>query len=100
MSGMCGGTSGSRPASDEIQQICDAVRQDLENKAGRKFTTYKALEVASQVVNGTNYFVKIDVGDNEFLHARIHQPLACYGTEPTLHSYQLGKTREDKLAHF
>jgi Cystatin domain len=44
-----------------IYMLCIQVRQDLENKAGRKFTTYKALEVASQVVNGTNYFVKVSV---------------------------------------
>jgi len=97
---MCGGASAPRPATDVEQTLCDKIRPDLEGKSNRQFASFKAIEVSSQVVAGTNYFVKIDVGSEEFVHARIFKPLPCNGTEPQLHSYLLGKTNQDKLAYF
>jgi len=35
------------------------VRSEIEEKAGQKFGEYKALKVMTQVVAGTNYFVKV-----------------------------------------
>ena len=47
-----------------------------------------------------NRMLQVDVGDNEFVHVRIFKPLPCYGTDPQLDGYQLGKTLEDKLVYF
>jgi len=35
------------------------VRADLETKAGKKFAEFVAIEFSTQVVAGTNYFVKV-----------------------------------------
>jgi len=35
------------------------VRANVEETAGRKFTEYKAISYATQVVAGTNYFIKV-----------------------------------------
>ena len=37
------------------------VRPHLEEKAGKKFDEYKATHYKSQVVAGTNYFIKVSL---------------------------------------
>jgi len=40
-----------------------------------QFEAFEPLSYATQVVNGTNYFVKIDVGNHEAIHVRIYKPI-------------------------
>jgi len=97
---LCGGVGQSKPANAEIQTMCDQLRPDIEAKAGKKFNHFNAHSYSSQVVAGTNYFVKINVGDNEFVHARIHKPLPHTGQPPSVHSVQHPKTEGDAITHF
>jgi cystatin-A/B len=97
---VCGGTSAEREADAEIQSICDQLRGEVEDKSGKKFTEYTALKVCSQVVAGTNYFVKIHVGNEECVHARIFRPLPHTGAPPSVHSVQVSKTKHDQLQYF
>jgi len=97
---MCGGVGSAKPVTDDVRSLCETLKSDLESRSGRTFSIFNPVEVASQVVAGTNYFVKIDVGEGEYVHVRIFQPLACNGTEPSLHNFQLGKAKDDKLEHF
>ncbi|KAK7494496.1 hypothetical protein BaRGS_00014149 [Batillaria attramentaria] len=97
----CGGTSDVKDATEEIQKICDQIRSALEEKAGRAFSSYKAKSYKSQVVAGTNYFVKLDIDDGkEYIHARIFVPLPHTGGNPELHSHQAGKSAEDEIVYF
>lgn len=97
---MCGGASQVKPATPEIQKLCDQIRSAAEEKAGKNFEHFQAVSFCDQVVNGTNHFVKIDVGGGECIHARIHQKLPCYGGEVSLSDIQTSKTHEDKLGYF
>ncbi|ELK03561.1 Cystatin-B [Pteropus alecto] len=55
---MCGGTSATQPATANIQDITDQVKCQLEEKTKKKYPIFKAVEFKSQVVAGTNYFIK------------------------------------------
>jgi cystatin-A/B len=97
---MPGGLSAPRPADAEVQSLCEQLKPELEGKVGKTFNVFTALEVGTQVVAGTNYFVKIHVGDDECMHVRIHKPLPHTGDPASLHSYQAAKSKHDELQYF
>jgi len=96
---MAGGLAELRGADDEIQAIVDKIRSDLEGKSGKSFSEFKAVSYRSQVVAGTNFFIKIKTGD-DFTHVRVFRPLACYGDELELVAHKLGCSEGDAIDHF
>jgi len=94
---MCGGLAEANEANEEIQCLVDRIRSDLEGKAGKSFSQFSAVSYRSQVVAGTNYFVKIHVGDEDYVHARIFSPLPCNGDTPELHSFLMNKKKADEI---
>ncbi|XP_054044706.1 cystatin-B-like [Rissa tridactyla] len=97
---LCGGTSAARPATDETQQIADEVKPQIEEKEGKTFDVFTAVEFKTQVVAGTNYFIKVHVGNDEFMHLRVFRSLPHENKPLSLHSYQSSKTKHDELAFF
>ncbi|KAM5335614.1 cystatin-B [Glossophaga mutica] len=97
---MCGGTSATKPATAEIQAIADQVKSQLEEKENKKYPIFKAVEYQSQLVAGTNYFIKVQVEDDDFVHIRVYESLPQEKKPLALHDYQTNKTRHDKLAYF
>ncbi|XP_036992234.1 cystatin-B-like [Artibeus jamaicensis] len=97
---MTGGTSETKPATAEIQAIADQVKSQLEEKENKKYTMFKAVEYQSQVVGGTNYFIKVQVGNNDFVHLRVYKSLPHANKPLALHDYQTNKTRDDELEYF
>ncbi|XP_053513797.1 cystatin-B-like [Artibeus jamaicensis] len=95
-----GGCSETEPATAEIQAIADQVKSQLEEKENKKYTMFKAVEYQSQVVAGTNYFIKVQVGNNDFVHLRVYESLPHANKPLALHDYQTNKTRDDKLEYF
>eukprot|EP00276_Gloeochaete_wittrockiana_P014727 CAMPEP_0184346588 /NCGR_PEP_ID=MMETSP1089-20130417/14823_1 /TAXON_ID=38269 ORGANISM="Gloeochaete wittrockiana, Strain SAG46.84" /NCGR_SAMPLE_ID=MMETSP1089 /ASSEMBLY_ACC=CAM_ASM_000445 /LENGTH=93 /DNA_ID=CAMNT_0026677317 /DNA_START=39 /DNA_END=320 /DNA_ORIENTATION=+ len=93
---MVGGLKEAQPADAVAQEVIDAIKADAENQVGRQFATYQAVSYATQVVAGTNYFVKVNTGDN-FVHLRVYKDLAG---ATSLHSFQDNKTAEDAIAYF
>ncbi|XP_015998982.1 cystatin-B [Rousettus aegyptiacus] len=97
---MCGGPSSTQPATAEIQAITDQVKSQLEEKTNKKYPIFKAVEFKSQVVAGTNYFIKVQVGDDDFIHIRVFESLPHENKPVALHDYQTDKSRQDELAYF
>ncbi|GFS16925.1 cystatin-B [Elysia marginata] len=97
---MCGGTSDSMPADKEIQTLIETVREQSEEQAGKTYEQYKAIEYKSQIVAGTNYFVKIQVADSEYIHVLIFKALPHVNALPKLSAQQLNKTKEDPVEYF
>ncbi|XP_065906893.1 cystatin-B-like [Dysidea avara] len=92
-----GGVTNQRPADDEVQKIADEVRGNVEERAGRKFSQYKALSYATQVVAGTNYFIKVQVSADECVHLRVFQSLQ---QTLSLSNFQQGKTIDEPITYF
>ncbi|XP_068122371.1 cystatin-B-like [Hyperolius riggenbachi] len=97
---MCGGIGNAKAADAEVQAICELFKAEVEAKSGKKFGTYEAHSFKTQLVSGTNYFVKVHVGNEEYVHLRIYKKLPCHNEEKSLTSHQLGKTKEDPIEYF
>ncbi|KAM5281702.1 cystatin-B [Ctenodactylus gundi] len=97
---MCGAPGAVQPATAEVQEIVDQVKLQLEEKENKKYPVFKAVSYMCQVVAGTNYFVKVDTGENSFTHLRVFRSLPHENKPVLLSAYQTNKSLEDKLAYF
>ncbi|XP_027586091.1 cystatin-B-like [Pipra filicauda] len=97
---LCGGVSAVRPATDETQQIVREVKSQLEEKEGKTFDVFTAVEFKTQMVAGINYFIKVHVGNDEFMHLRVFKSLPQENKPLSLDGYQGSKTKHDELAYF
>ncbi|XP_059542644.1 cystatin-B-like [Myotis daubentonii] len=95
-----GAPSETPPATAEIQAIADKIGGPLEEKENKRYPTFKATEYKSQVVAGTNYFIKVQVADDDFVHLRVFESLPQENKALALHNYQTSKTKQDQLAYF
>lgn len=93
-----GGLGAAKIVTPEVQGYADQLRREIETKAGvGKFNKFIVVAFKTQVVAGTNYFMKIDVGDNAYIHARVHKSLSG---SVTLSSVQVTKSRGDPIEYF
>ncbi|XP_060130163.1 cystatin-A isoform X1 [Zootoca vivipara] len=101
-----GGLSPVKLATPEIQAITDQVKCQLEAKVNQAFNLFKAIEFRTQVVAGTNYFIKVrgpflvQYAEDKYAHLRVFQSLSNDGGNLTLHGYQLNHTRTDPITSF
>lgn len=78
---MCGGHSQDKPMDDEVTQMINSLRPQIESHMNRTFNQFEGQSYTTQVVAGTNYRVKIQVGENQFISVTIFKSLPCNGTE-------------------
>jgi len=95
---MTGGPTEKFDATDEVKAFCEEVRQEVEKKVGQdKVKVYKALHYRSQLVAGTNYFVKVQIDDDgKCLHLRLFEPLPCNKDANSTRNVELANVLDDK----
>ncbi|XP_042227813.1 cystatin-A-like [Homarus americanus] len=94
---LAGGTTETKPPCDEVQQLLIQVKGQVEDKLGREVSQFTLLSYKTQVVAGTNYFAKVDIGEEEVVHMRVYKDLK---QNLSLHSIQHPKAKEDDIAYF
>ncbi|XP_057401698.1 cystatin-A isoform X2 [Balaenoptera acutorostrata] len=55
---LAGGLTETTPATPKIQEIANTVKPQLEEKTNETYEEFEAVEYKSQVVSGTNYYIK------------------------------------------
>ncbi|XP_044140076.1 leukocyte cysteine proteinase inhibitor 1-like [Bufo gargarizans] len=97
---VAGGLGEEKPATPEIQELCDSVKHQFEVKSGVNAATWKVICYKSQVVAGMMYYVKVDLGGGQFCFLKIVDPLPHTGEKASLSDYQCGKKKEDPICYF
>ncbi|XP_047420715.1 cystatin-A [Sciurus carolinensis] len=95
-----GGLTEAKPATPEIQEIANEVKPQLEEKTNRTYEQFEAVEYKTQVVAGINYYIKIRVGDDSYIHLKIFKGLPGQNEELVLTGYQTDKSKDDELTGF
>jgi cystatin-A/B len=91
------GMHNEQAAGADVQAIIDAVKADVEGKLGRALAVYEAKTAATQVVAGTNFFVRVHVGEGQYIHVRVWRKLDGHAV---FSSVLDGKTEADPLVYF
>jgi len=96
---LCGGTGDQKLAGegDEVHALIAEVKDKVEAKTGATYAVFEAVAYKTQVVAGTNYFVKVKVGDDDHLHVRIYKDLQ---DNKEVSGVQTGKKHEDPVDYF
>ncbi|XP_069886191.1 cystatin-A isoform X1 [Dipodomys merriami] len=95
-----GGLTEARPATPEIQEIANQVKQQLEEKTNETYEEFEAVEYKSQVVAGTIFYIKMRVGDGRYTHIKVFRSLPGQNEGLKLVAYQTDKSKEDELTAF
>ncbi|XP_048338289.1 LOW QUALITY PROTEIN: cystatin-B-like [Sphaerodactylus townsendi] len=97
---LCGGVSSEvKPATAETQELVQAVKAEVEEKEGRSFDVFKAVEFKSQPVAGINYFVKVQTMYDLYLHL-LPKSLPHKKQLPAKGYYQTNKEKHEELSYF
>lgn len=70
---MIGGFTQYPSAADEFtREILETHIQEIGSKLKKPFTSYKPISYKTQIVNGTNYKIKVQLDDQECIHVIIY----------------------------
>jgi len=94
---MCGGKGQVNQPNDEIVEIVNNVRSQVEAQANTTYTVFEPVSYRSQVVAGTNFFVKVRVDGDQYVHFRVFRALPCNGGGLQLSGVTTGQTLESDL---
>lgn len=97
---MCGGTGPEKSVTRELQQLADSMKSAIEEEAKKKYEVFVVKSYKVQVVAGTNYFIKIHVGGDDYVHAKIFEDLPHNGSEKKVTGIKVNKLDHDELTYF
>merc|ERR1712159_626103 len=101
----CGAAGDTQPADAVVQAIVEGCKDEALEKAQGSgwnglFTMFTAHSYKTQVVAGTNYFVKVQYAEGKFAHVRIFEALPHTGAAPAVHAIQVDLSEDTPLEYF
>ena len=97
MSAICGGWSEATGLSEEEFQMVCSLQDQVHHHLGRTTSHFTPIASKKQVVAGLNYFVKVQVGEDAYVHVKIFKPLPHTGQPAEVKEVHDSKTLEDAL---
>ena len=97
MSVICGGWNAESGLSEEEFQMVCSLQDEIVHQLGSAVTHFTPVAVRKQVVAGTNFWIKIQVGEGTYIHVKIFRPLPHTGQPAEVKEVQAGKTHADPL---
>jgi len=94
--GAPGGIGQEQNITAEVAALAETVKADAQTRLGVQFQKYDPISFASQVVNGVNYFIKIDVGDQTIIE-RVYR---SFGGAVSLHSVKANLSSNAPITYF
>jgi len=95
---LCGGVGNEdKAATEEVHNLAKQIQQSVHGKLNATFNVFEAIAYRTQVVAGTNYFIKVHVGGEKYVHLRVYKNLQ---QQVSLHSVQEDKTKEEPITYF
>ena len=94
---MLGGLSSLKEVDTEIIDIVNSLKNNFENK-NYKTELFDAISYKTQVVNGTNFFIKVQT-DKEFVHLKVYKKIKQ--SEPlNISNLENEKSKDDEITYF
>ncbi len=94
---MLGGPGAAQDATDEIKKIAKDMKGKAEKALGETYGEFEAVKFTKQIVNGTNYNIKVKVGGEKYVHIKVHVPLPAKNAPNELLEQSKDKTLADPL---
>ena len=94
---MLGGPGAAQDANDEIKKIAKDMKEKAEKALGETYGESEAVKYTKQIVNGTNYNIKVKVGKEKYVHIKVHVPLPAKNAPNQLLEQCKDKTLADPL---
>ena len=94
---MFGGPGAMQDADNDVKDIATGMKERVEQALGETYTEFEAVKYTKQIVNGTNYNIKVKVGANKYIHMKVHVPLPNKNSPNQLMEQSKGKTLADPL---
>ncbi|NXL04592.1 CYTX protein, partial [Mesembrinibis cayennensis] len=76
------------------------VKPQFESRENRMCSDFTAIRYKTQVVAGINYFIKVQISNEAYIHIKVFESLPQENQPPSLVGYQTGKTRDDPINYF
>ena len=93
---LCGGVqAGIQAATPDVTALATKHKADAEAQLNTTFSQWTVVGFSTQVVAGTNYWIKVQTGENDYTHLKVYQPLPHMGTETELTTAVGGKAQGD-----
>ena len=70
-----GGFGDTKEADETVKELAKGMQKQVEEELGETFQNFQAVLYSTQVVAGTNYLIKVYVGNNRYVHIKVHVPL-------------------------